>query len=534
MMSGPLIDILEKMEIPAKKQYKLRQKGINTPPKLFAVREVELTKMFDFDFSNLISFRMLKEEFENSKRVTINSSLLSQLPLFRGNDARSMSEPHKFLEKFERTLKAVGIREMRWHRYLLMCLKKDEDASYWQQYMDANPSASWKAQQAAFLQHFGCYEQRSKWIDAIHELAQGKESVQAYLDKASELVTRAGLELNDSQVVRCIRKGFRSPKLIKFLSIREDPDEPYNYYTLTKAALLGEARLEDKTKKKESKKPAKESGKCFRCGKPGHVAKSCPSTKRSAPSGAPPKENPAKKPQYTPCTKCVDADHPFSRCPKNVCNFCKKNGHLATLCPDVTCRACGKKGHTAAAFVCDKHPSKAKGKYLFEFNGDTWDEVQFARKLKVGWHERAIALAALSDKSTDDGRLTIPVTIQGKQFFALLDTGATHSILAIEAVIELDIENELMQSDKVIQSALKMDTDEALKMTQPLEVLAGDFSVVHSFYVADIRKSVIIGMDLMSRLGMSIQGLPFDYPRPVTEQDPQEGIEGSATVTDET
>ena len=196
---------------------------------------------------NIILLRKLKktvnEKIKGAKRP-IPVSLINALPLFRGKETRSIADPEGFLARFEGVMTSSEIDQSKWARTITLSLTTPEDTAYWTNQLSINPGWSYTDFRANFLQHFGRFDQRKKWMESLHQIKQlPTESVQSYLDRATECVRRSGCQTSDLMVVHYLRKGLHSEKLKQYLNLKEDPSTPFSFDTLCEHALLGEDRL---------------------------------------------------------------------------------------------------------------------------------------------------------------------------------------------------------------------------------------------------------------------------------------------------
>ena len=95
------------------------------------------------------------------------------------------------------------------------------------------------------------------------------------------------------------------------------------------------------------------------------------------------------------------------------------------------------------------------------------------------------------------GGIYIPSTIGNQEFFMLLDTGATVSILSFRTYQSLspDLLPDLGPPDTGIYTANGQPVDVKGKINVPLAI--GPQTLEHMFYVADIESEVILGLDFL-------------------------------------
>ena len=338
---------------------RFKEHGVSSTEHLLLLNEDELISIFKFSTMNIILLRKLKkavnEKIELAKRP-IPVSLINALPLFRGKETRSIGDPEGFLARFEGVMTSSEVDQSKWARTITLSLTTPEDTAYWTNQLSTFPNWNYADFRANFLQHFGRFDQRKKWMESLHQMKQApNESVQTYLDRATECVRRSGCQTSDLMVVHYLRKGLHSEKLKQYLNLKEDPSKPFTFDNFCEHVLLGEDRLSDTP----PSVPTEKRIICRHCGKAGHIRPDCRKLKEelktAAPRPVPRTANPGPV-----CRNCPGSTHAFSNCPKNICASCKKPGHMNFNCPEAICSACNAKGHTPNSFICPKNPKIKK------------------------------------------------------------------------------------------------------------------------------------------------------------------------------
>ena len=106
-----------------------------------------------------------------------------------------------------------------------------------------------------------------------------------------------------------------------------------------------------------------------------------------------------------------------------------------------------------------------------------------------------------------DNRIAVPITVNGEQYTALLDSGATLSLVSTRVVEELDVRwgklqdsnIEMIQKGSVIKSAITCD---------PVQIQCNNRSVERQIHVVDMEYyDFLIGMDLFGRFGFCVEGI---------------------------
>jgi len=142
--------------------------------------------------------------------------------------------------------------------------------------------------------------------------------------------------------------------------------------------------------------------------------------------------------------------------------------------------------------------------------------------------------AAISKRNAVDNRVLLDMTIFDRECVALLDTGATTSIISTKIVDELQI--KVIPRDGYFTLADKS-VHQRIGETVPIEVSYGDITVSAPLEVLDQQYDLTIGMDLFYKFGFSIQGLrdPLQPTRPLSapEEDERPSLKPVTTPEEE-
>jgi hypothetical protein len=514
---------LERMQILLLSAQRLWYLGVHSLDKLFILKEEELLDLCDFRMIDVLSFRLAKSLYEQSRNQGLPSGLVSAMPIFRGDEkqSRAIADPVTFLQRFEAVLATSNVHETRWANLLTINLAKPEDSAFWRNHLEVCPTTEWATHRRLFLEHFECYDQRSKYIEAVYSLRQkADEPVQRYFDGAAEIIRKAQLSVDDPLVVGCLRKGIHSSKLQEFITLREEPRRPFTYHQLMSLALLGEDRL--KTMNRAFSTSPKDKKRCYICNKRSHRAFNCPSRQKRPQNDDGKNKESAKKPRIT-CPRCPKETHAAKDCPKQVCRSCQVNGHSHYNCPKAVCNACGAKGHIATSFTCPKRPNKVNKGYsdrAIECDVAVEYEMRKAISMKkenafIENLEQVLICAFEKRKSqiAEDSTISIPVMLESYPCMGMIDTGASHSILDVSILPHLLLElSELECLSQSGHSAFAEMQPVNLYRTPTLKLRVGNYEVERSFYVAEIFTTFIIGRDLLSTIGITLSGLPTSFP----------------------
>ena len=110
--------------------------------------------------------------------------------------------------------------------------------------------------------------------------------------------------------------------------------------------------------------------------------------------------------------------------------------------------------------------------------------------------------------------ILVPISIQGQNTLALLDTGAACSFISPTFYSTVSSDAPLPISVS-IETIMQGSTFHPVGISAPLELCVGTSAVPSSFLIADITHDhqVILGRELISKLGITIGNLPANFPR---------------------
>ncbi|MEZ0208576.1 MAG: reverse transcriptase domain-containing protein, partial [Candidatus Paceibacterota bacterium] len=535
---------LERMYITNAAAHRLWTLGVHSLDKLFILKEDELTNLCGFRMADVLSFRLAKSLYDQSRTQGLPSGLVSAMPIFRGSEKeiRAIADPTSFIQRFEAVLATSNVHESRWANLLTINLARPEDSAFWRHHLEITGTNDWSVHRRLFLEHFECYDQRSKYIDEVYNLKQKPdESVQRYFDAAAETIRKAQLAMDDPLVIGCLRRGIYHTRLQEFITLREEPRKVFSYHQLMSLALLGEDRLKISVRNHPNSFEGKKVQKrCNICQQFSHRTYECPRRKRSSSSHEPNahKEATHKKPRQD-CPRCPKETHAARDCPKQVCNNCKQSGHLFYNCPKAKCSACGANGHIASSFNCPKRPNKGKLTYsdrVVEHDVRVEQEMNIARNMGAGFDFgetlEQIMICAFEQRRpqiVSDTTISIPVVLESYQCMGMIDTGASHSIINMSVLphvlLELSDLEAIPHTGQTIFIGVKAIP---LYRTPRLRLMVGKYQIERQFYVADIFTTFVIGRDLLSAIGITLDGLPTAFPQ--VEEDLRDSQPSSSSI----
>ncbi|KAG0299187.1 hypothetical protein BGZ98_010264 [Dissophora globulifera] len=116
-----------------------------------------------------------------------------------------------------------------------------------------------------------------------------------------------------------------------------------------------------------------------------------------------------------------------------------------------------------------------------------------------------IVYNALNLKNPGEIRVTTTVFVEDEMLEALLDTGATRSFINTDVVERLQL--KIHEANGHIYLGHKQITVPRMGETEAINFSCNGHTITTSFEVFEVEYPIVIGMDLFSRLGFSIQGI---------------------------
>ena len=521
----------------------ISQLGIYSLEKLYVMKEEELVKLCGFSMTELLAFRLSKAVYDQTRAQGLPSGLTAALPVFRGSakDSKTIDDPTTFISRFEAVVTTSNVHPSRWGSLVLLSMARPEDSAYWRNHLDEYPTPEWSYHRQVFLEHFECYDQRAKYVEAVYQLKQkADEPAQQYFDRAADIIRKAQLSCDDPLVIGCLRNGIYHHRIQDFIILREEPQRTLRFHQLMNLTLMAEDRFKIKPQAKTENRttPHEKTQRCRNCRSRSHSTNECRMRKRAQH----PTDGGDVKNNRKPCRHCPGEFHSISNCPNVTCTGCKQKGHMNYACPKATCSSCGSKGHTSSSFSCPKNPNKGKKNYLersVEFEQDVDQEMVISRKMKqmhAVYPEITICASSIQvSKISEDSPIVVPIRLEMVQHLAMLDTGASHSILDISVIEELGMDvSELENVVEQGKSAFVGQSTVPLSMTRPLQLTVGKHSTQHQFYVTELFTPLIIGRDLLSKIGISITGIPTQFPTQIDHVQDDNQIPETSSSSDET
>ena len=409
----------------------------------------------------------------------------SHMPFFRGTGPSHYSSPEEFLTRFEAKMEASEVSDVSWSSVLTSQLSLLTDLRYWK----ANgASLQWRKAKALFMVHFGSTNTRQMRIDQIHTFSQtAGETVQSYIDRFTDLVQLAELDADSIMLVAPFRRGFSSQKLRVALDSREAYDNPYQTITeIAQAALFVESQL---ARQENDMKPMQKTPKvspppsssssasavkyhCSVHGECGHETKDCRMAKKEQPllKKSPPEMKSVKFPPSKPEEKV----------PKTLyCFKCKQSGHWANECPNLK---------VAAAVSADS-------------DLDTIYDVLDALTIKA----RTISS---TDSPTSVSEIRCPMHVNDHPVLALVDTGCSHSIVSTNVVDKQELKWQPVKGVITLANGTTVS-----RIGKTIKTLLRCNGVIHecSLEIMKTPYDVILGMDLLSKCGIGVTGVPVSH-----------------------
>lgn len=156
------------------------------------------------------------------------------------------------------------------------------------------------------------------------------EPVDVFLSDLKRLASLAKMT-NDDVILNAFVCGFDANISCQLRSLQQKNKSDVNELAEQARILVTEMSSSSnsfvasgKTITNISDKSQKQSFKCFRCGRNGHVARFCRNSIQ---------EEGTEKLNKLKCFNCQEEGHLARACPKNKCQLCNNTGHGAKMCP---------------------------------------------------------------------------------------------------------------------------------------------------------------------------------------------------------
>jgi hypothetical protein len=201
-----------------------------------------------------------------------------------------------------------------------------------------------------------------------------------------------------------------------------------------------------------------------------------------------------------------------------VCSYSEKCQRLRLKHPKEKCFHWQKDNGISAAEKSDsqkhegKKPLKTAGAFARineeeHLEGINLNGATFFSSYSSSPHTSLRHVNAFKGPAQGDNRIAIPIGIMGEQCTALLDPGATISLLNKEKAEDLGIRFVRVPKERIEMIRKGTSTDSIITCDK-VQLVCNQRSVEHQLGVMDIDYyDIVIGMDLFSRFGFSITGI---------------------------
>ena len=340
-------------------------------------------------------------------------------PLFKG--AHDPEGAQKWLKEIERIFRVIDCAEGLKVRYGTHMLAEEAD-DWWvatrTEMEEDGIALTWAVFRRAFLRRYFPEDIIGKKEIEFLELKQGNKTVSEYASKFTELAKYYAHYTNDAdgEFSKCIKfyNGLHDEikQGIRYQRIRRFPD-------LVDCSRILEEDLAS-TKSNARGYVDRKGKKQMDRGKPYDRSNQRPGGWKKFGGG--------DSSSSIKCYKCGETGHRMMDCKSNdkKCFKCGKLGHVANDCRVrvVTCYNCGEEGHTRPQ--CTKPKKEQAGGKVFALSG--------------------------SETKPDDRLIKGTCFINDIPLIAIIDTGATHSFIALDCAKRLNLEISNMDGSMVIDT----------------------------------------------------------------------------------
>ena len=386
----------------------------------------------------------------------------SDLPKFRNGD-KSLTEVTEFTREFEVQLRAHGIKiNSAWNRLLPLCFTPEM-----QEWLDNNyaPKLKWKVVRDSLHRHFGNPTRRRAAISQLyHASRRHDESIVDFMQRYIQLMRKAQADTNNPELVEYLLEQLPSEIAVQLESgvqygkIRRNVID-MEAYARTFPSVYNRVPSSTNSRTSTSSKSSKMRLYCDYHGKCGHTTKQCRAKSTSAL-----KSYSSRTHQSSPSSNSTPTSIPPS---KAKCYVCDKIGHYANNCPT----------------------RKSKGK-------------ETARRVDLDKGQ--------ADTSTRPSAYEVPIKVNNHSTMALVDTGASISLITKALAKELDL--QIHPAEGRLNMAIPGFEIPRIGYASNVELVYGNstLSNVQLEVVPDLNgPPVFLGEDTLACLDLPINGLPF-------------------------
>ena len=242
----------------------------------------------------------------------------------------------------------------------------------------------------------------------------------------------------------------------------------------------------------------------------GRIAKASTGDNQSPSIGQSQNANPVVHPPSGAATKAQPSSNfTYSNTPRDPCRYCNQRGHWSQQCPQRNVSSSGQQSNTTSTVRLNLAAVHPLTRLAVDRFGPGRDFIT-ASTCSSSAHDETLMASTMATEKVLSARehssdtFKLPLLVDGHELTAVIDTGASHSIIDEEFARKAGI---LFKSHiQTVSLASRDATTSTTGKTDNLPCSSGHFRVESSFFIMPLEGSTqcLLGRDLLPFLGVSV------------------------------